>query len=58
MLALVIALIIVGIVLQLFKEWVEPKIYLLALIIIVLAVCLIILNWFVPGLLGTVPLRR
>lgn len=58
MLALIIALIIVGIVLQLFKEYVEPKIYLLVIIIIVIAVCLVILNWFAPGLLGAVPLRR
>lgn len=58
MLALIIALIVIGIVLQLFKEYVEPKLYLMVIILIVLVVCLIILNWVAPGVLTMPPLRR
>lgn len=45
-LGIIIALIIVGVVLQLIKEFVEPKLYVAAIVIIILVVCLLILNAF------------
>lgn len=53
---IVIALVVVGVVLQLIKEYVEPKLYIAAIVIIILVICLLILNAF--GLTGFGPHLR
>ena len=44
LITVIIVLIVVGVILQLVKEYVEPKLYLTAIIIIILVVALLILN--------------
>lgn len=44
LIGLIVILIILGVVLQLIKAHVEPKIYLLVIILIILAVCFILLQ--------------
>lgn len=46
LIGLIIVLVIIGIVLQLIKEYVEPKIYLVAIIAIILVACFFILQAF------------
>ena len=59
MITLIVLLIIVGVVLQFLREYIEPKLFTAIIIIIVLAVALALLNMF--GLLsgvGSTPLLR
>lgn len=51
MIMLLVVLVVIGIVLSLVRGWVDPTVYKLCIILIVLAVVLIILNAF-----GLVPL--
>lgn len=49
LITIIIVLIVIGVVLQLVKSYVEPKLYTAAIVLIILAVCVLILNAFGVG---------
>jgi hypothetical protein len=57
LITVIVILIVLGIVLQLIRSWLDPTIYRIILVLIVLAVCLMILSAFGLFSMGGLELR-